>query len=262
MNLWVEQQTTLKTAMLNDVLCISVNNAKHHNDSINLPAGKSCPSALTCRAHVEIVNNTTKMIDGKFSTTRCFSATSELRRDVYNICDYNFKMLRSCNGVNGMYDLLKRSINTLDFKPFRIHDDGDFFNQKYFDAWLQFAIDSLGNEKIFYAYTKSIPYWINRINDIPKNLRLIASYGGVHDELIREYNLISARIIFHPDEALKLNLPIDKHDNIAIRNNTDFCLLIHGTQKAGSKSSKAKSFLEREFKRTGDIRFKSGYTRK
>ena len=37
----------------------------------------------------------------------------------------------------------------------------------------------------FWAYTKSLNYWVNRINDIPKNLVLTASRGGKQDSQAR-----------------------------------------------------------------------------
>ena len=36
---------------------------------------------------------------------------------------------------------------------------GDFFNQKYFDMWLQIAKDNPTIE--MWAYTKSLQYWVN-----------------------------------------------------------------------------------------------------
>ena len=45
----------------------------------------------------------------------------------------------------------------------RVHDSGDFFSQEYFDAWLEVA---RGRPRTrFYAYTKSLPFWVARLGD-------------------------------------------------------------------------------------------------
>jgi hypothetical protein len=41
----------------------------------------------------------------------------------------------------------------------------------------------------FWAFTKSVSYWLKRIDYIPVNLILQASRGGKQDDLIQKYNL-------------------------------------------------------------------------
>ena len=226
-------------------LKISHMNSKHGYKSMSLLAGKSCPSALDCLATVEIVDNRRKIKDGKFSKIRCYSASTEAQyTSVYNARLYNFELLKSCKSVNEIYNLLDISIPKIKFSPFRVHDSGDFFNQRYFDAWIKFANANL--KCVFYAYTKSLNYWVNRLDKIPNNFKLIASYGGKHDHLIKKYNLISARIVYHPLHAEELNLEIDKDDSIAIENDRNFALLLHGTQPKNSDTTKALSRMRRE----------------
>ena len=75
---------------------------------------------------------------------------------------------------------------------------------------------------------------------------MIASYGGKHDHLIKKYNLISASVVYHPSDAEKLNLEIDHDDSIAVENNRNFSLLLHGTQPKNSIPTKALSRMRRE----------------
>ena len=98
---------------------------------------------------------------------------------------------------------------------------GDFYSQNYFDRWLKICKDNPGVE--FWAYTKSLKYWINRINDIPNNLILTASRGGRNDDLINEYNLKNVEIIKNKKQAK--NRPIDVCDDIARVPKVNFCLM-------------------------------------
>jgi len=112
----------------------------------------------------------------------------------------------------------------------------------YFDAWIEYA--RRNPSRIFYAYTKSLPYWIARIDSIPANLSLTASRGGRMDNLINKYNLKEAVVVFSEEEAEKLGLEIDHDDSHAIANDgKSFALLLHGTQKAGSNASKSISAM-------------------
>jgi len=108
-----------------------------------------------------------------------------------------------------------------DCKAVRIHASGDFFNQEYFDMWLDIAKENPTVE--FWAYTKSLKYWVNRLNEIPENLTLTASYGGRNDELITEHNLKHS-IVIQSKDGLK-ELPIDYNDDYARIKGVNFYLL-------------------------------------
>ena len=148
---------------------------------------------------------------------------------------WNYELLRR----ETEYEMFKRIQASLPKKAeiIRIHVSGDFYNQKYFDAWVFLAQNK--PETTFYAYTKSLPYWIATMYEIPQNLKLIASAGGRNDELITEYNLREATIVLSLEEADMLDLDIDHTEEIAIQSDESFALLIHGTQPKGSESSKA-----------------------
>ena len=103
----------------------------------------------------------------------------------------------------------------------RIHMSGDFYSQEYFDMWLKICESNPNVE--FWAYTKSVNYWVNRLNNIPDNLTLTASLGGKHDSLIHSHKLKNVEIIKKIEDAN--GRPIDKKDQQARIKNINFCLL-------------------------------------
>ena len=215
----------------------------YYVESVSLLSGHACPYALKCLAKVHKV--TRKLIDGKHAEHRCFSASNEASfPTVFNARKHNTDLLQACKTEDEIYQVLDFSIRK-SFDPFRIHIGGEFYNQLYFDAWVKFASDN--PYRVFYAYTKSLPYWINRLGDIPDNLSLTASYGGRADWMIEEYNLKTAYVIDHPLDADRLQLEIDHDDSHAIANDgKSFALLLHGTQKANTKSADAIKRMNKE----------------
>jgi hypothetical protein len=87
-----------------------------------------------------------------------------------------------------------------------------------------------------WAYTKSLQYWVNRIDDIPSNLILTASYGGRQDELIEKYNLKNVAVYASPDLVPK-ERPVDNNDDWARKPNVNFALL--DNMKVSKKKSVA-----------------------
>jgi hypothetical protein len=174
----------------------------------NLPSGFTCPYALECLVKVD---RETGKFDNKSKSYRCYSAMQERFPAVRNHRWTNFDYVRD----GGIPVIPKKA------KHIRIHMSGDFYSQSYFDMWLQICIDNPEIE--FWAYTKSIPYWVARINDIPKNLILTASRGGRNDQLIDEYNLKNVEIIKTEGEAN--GRPIDTCDDQARLPNVNFCLM-------------------------------------
>ncbi len=108
-------------------------------------------------------------------------------------------------------------------KHIRIHANGDFFSQDYFDGWLQVCRNN--PDVVFWAFTKSVPFWVNSIDKIPPNLNMQASYGGKHDHLIDEYGLKYALLVFTEAEAKEKDLIIDTDDKLAAYGNKSFALL-------------------------------------
>jgi hypothetical protein len=174
----------------------------------NLPSGFSCPSALECLVKVD---RDTGKFDNKSNAYRCYSAMQERFPAVRNHRWQNFDFVRK----GGVPEIPKKA------EAVRIHMSGDFYNQDYFDMWLNICKDNPSVE--FWAYTKSVNYWVNRLNEIPDNLVLTASRGGKFDNLIDKYDLKNVEIIKHKDEAN--GRPIDICDDQARKPKVNFCLM-------------------------------------
>lgn len=201
--------------------------------TFSLPSGFTCPMALHCLSRSN--QETGKITDGAETTFRCFSASQEavfpnVRRARWS----NFKALSAFGkDYSAMADFIHASLPTQNIV--RIHVAGDFFSQSYFDAWLEVA--KRNPNKIFYAYTKSLTFWVARLLEIPENFKLNASLGGKEDHLILKYALKSAVVIFTEAEAG--DKQIDHDDTLAFKQDKPFALLLHGVQPKGSKASTA-----------------------
>jgi hypothetical protein len=208
--------------------------------SFDLLSGHSCPFAKDCLAKVVIQDDgKKKLVDGPDTEFRCFSASQEvIFPGVYNSRSGNFESLRGKN-VTEIYTMLSDALPK-DAGIVRIHVAGDFFSPDYFKAWVGLAI--LNPEILFYAYTKSLSYWVTNIDLIPENMVLTASRGGRLDHMIEDYKLRSVKVVYSQYQARKLRLPIDHDDSHAAipwKSDRDFALLIHGVQKAGSAAGAA-----------------------
>lgn len=189
-----------------------IKNTKYYTGVVyewNLPAGWSCPFAKECKVKVDRNWGTFDVTGGAF---RCYAASAErfpaVRQHRWN----NFEYV-SRGGVPFL---------PVGCKEVRIHSSGDFFSQAYFDMWVKFCTDH--PEVNFWAFTKSIRYWLNRIDSIPQNMILTASYGGYDDDMIERRGLKSARVYASPDEVPE-GMPIDNNDDWARVPDVSFALL-------------------------------------
>lgn len=175
----------------------------------NLPTGTTCPFALECKVTVD-------RHTGKFNIKRgqykCYAASAERFPAVRERRWSNFEYV--LNG--GIPDIPK------DCRAIRIHASGDFFNQQYFDTWVELAKANSHIE--FWAYTKSIGYWVNRLADIPSNFILTASFGGKQDDLIEKHKLKNV-IVYARREDVPKERPVDFNDDFARTPNINFALL-------------------------------------
>jgi len=146
----------------------------------------------------------------------------------------NYKYPSVIKGLNNRYELSK----TAEFVPkmnatiilerpthVRIHDSGDFYSIAYLNKWIQIANDN--KEVIFYAYTKSIKFFVDGLL-LPKNLKIIFSEGSKTDNLIDVNKHRHARI-FKSKELLKAAGYIDASNNDlkAITSNKRVGLVYH-----------------------------------
>jgi hypothetical protein len=205
--------------------------------SMSIPSGRSdtCPYADKCKAYVG--KNGKLVSKDDYIDYRCYSASLEaIYPSQLKQRNYNFDLLKACNNdVQELTNLINASI-PIEAHIIRIHVGGDFYSQPYFDAWLNVAM--LNREpnptRQFYAYTKSLPFWVNRLDSIKlgeyQNMELIASRGGTKDKLIDEYQLKEAIVVYTEKEAKERNLEIDTSDYLACYEKESFALLLHGTQ--------------------------------
>lgn len=143
-------------------------------------------------------------------------------------------------GLNNRYELSKKeefvtimNANILLERPthVRIHDSGDFYSVDYLNKWVQIAKDN--KEVIFYAYTKSIPFFkltkeMNTNFLLPKNLIIIFSEGSKKDNLINTDTDRHSRIFKDINEMIKQGyVNASDNDLNAITDNKKVGLLLH-----------------------------------
>ena len=217
--------------------------------SFDLLSGHSCPFAEQCLSKIKIVDGKRKVVDGKKTEFRCFSASQEATyTNVYNKRKGNFDNLRKMSEDEMFEFLLAEMPKNLGIC--RIHVAGDFFSPKYFSAWIRVA--EMNPSRLFYAYTKSLPYWVDNLDRIPENLVLTASYGGRCDDMISEYNLRSVVVCYSYEEAESRGLEVDHDDTHAANPLTlynNFALMIHGIQPKGSEAADAIKQLKKKGER-------------
>jgi len=189
-----------------------IKNTKYYSGTVhewNLPTGSTCPFAMECKVTVDRVTGKFDIHRGQY---KCYAAGPERFPAVREHRWKNFEYVK-----NGGVPEIPKGCNAI-----RIHASGDFFNQAYFDMWVELARQNPSVE--IWAYTKSLNYWIKRINDIPSNLVLTASRGGRLDHLIDEYNLKNVTIFANKFEVPN-ELPIDTNDDYARTPNVNFALV-------------------------------------
>ncbi len=228
---------------------------------IGLPAGYTCPFADKCKTFAHRKGKEFPLQPGQDKPLklkqqgdiRCFAASREAQyKGLRELRWRNRDLLKKFEGdLAGMTDLLQRSLDyyertTKKIRIFRIHDSGDFFSQEYFNAWVETAKSR--PDILFYAYTTSLPFWVERMEDLPKNFRLIASKGGKADDLIDKHDLRQAIIVTDKGEAIRQQLNIDVNEFLAIFSDKDFALLVHNTQAKGTEAARAKRENEKLIK--------------
>jgi hypothetical protein len=212
--------------------------------TFSLPAGFTCPGAKDCLAWFD--REKRKLQDGPDAEFRCFAASMEAAfPSVSQSVDKNLAILKRANTVKAMTEIIDMSLPAKKYENIRIHVDGDYFSLSYFKAWLNVA--KANPNRVFYGYTKSLPFWIKMRDQMPSNFVLTASMGGKWDHLIEANGLRKATVVYHPDVAAFMGLEID-HDDSHARSpyGGDFALLIHGTQQSGGEAAKAIKRLKSE----------------
>jgi hypothetical protein len=210
--------------------------------TFSLPAGWTCPLAHHC---FSLANRLTgKITDGDNTQFRCFAASQEaLLPSVRRARWHNYDLLKAAGTVKKMAQLIQDSL-PVNASLIRIHVSGDFYNEQYFLAWLNVA---LNNPQItFYGYSKMLPFLVKYKKHIPLNFRFTASKGGKSDFLIAKHKLKFAEVVYSTAEAATKGLEIDHDDSHAIAYNNSFALLLHGTQPAKTPAARALEILKQQ----------------
>jgi hypothetical protein len=226
----------------------------------SLPAGWTCPFAEKCLKKVSRdINPETGKVDivrGKNAEFDCYAANAEFQYVGTRLNRWhNFDLLRFAAEEGGVEAQTKLILDSLEWflnetkknskiKTIRIHESGDFYNLKYLDAWM--GVAKARPDLHFYAYTKSIPYVKQRLEqyeDLP-NFAITLSEGGKYDDDIINIDVKQVGVYNSPEE-LRADLKfLDLDDELAMEKGgkeKNFGLLVHGTQKAGTDLAKDKS---------------------
>jgi len=184
------------------------NKAKIFNFSIpayKTKSGKStCPFAGGCQAYCYAQK-------GNYIR---FPAVQELMEKKYEI-----------SKQDNFNSLMNEEIQKKKPTHVRIHDSGDFYSPLYLQKWVDIANDN--KEVIFYAYTKSIKFFVEGLT-VPKNLKIIFSEGSKTDDLIDVKKHRHARIFKTSNELTAAGyIDASANDLQAITDNKKVGLIFH-----------------------------------
>lgn len=115
-------------------------------------------------------------------------------------------------------------------KYIRIHVSGDFYSSDYLAKWVKIANDN--PDKIFYAYTKSVPI-VKEYKDkygLPDNLIITYSYGGKFDDMIDPVNDRHV-IVISKDAPAPAGYADGSKDDLAVVKYQKVYLRYHGRHK-------------------------------
>jgi len=128
-------------------------------------------------------------------------------------------------------EAINQSIKAKKVDVLRIHDSGDFYSIAYLNKWIKIANDN--KDVIFYAYSKSIPFF-KRTKEmdtkflLPKNLIIIFSKGSKRDELINTSTDRHAKIFNNEKQLIKEGyINASSNDLNAIKENKKVGLIFH-----------------------------------
>ena len=172
--------------------------------SFGIPAGKYCPGKGTCKLGCYAMQGFFVMPSVKLGQKR----RAELAKS------------------DAFVPVMNAEIKRRKVRVLRIHDSGDFFSVSYLNKWLQIIQDNPETE--FYAYTKMIPLFLGK--PLPKNFRVIFSFGGIWDSMIDTTKHAHSRV-FGSIEELKANHYADaSHDDTVALNTRLVGLVYHGAK--------------------------------
>ena len=200
MNLLTQNSKMKKTSLKN--------NAKIFNFSI--PAYKTKSGKITC----PFADACVKYCYAQKGNYTRYPIVQEVQEKKYEI-----------SKQNNFNSLMNAEIKKKKATHIRIHDSGDFYSIKYLSKWIQIA--EYNKEVIFYAYTKSIKFFVDGLL-LPDNMKIIFSEGSKHDELINIKEHRHARIFKNIDLLIASGyIDASENDLQAITENKKVGLIFH-----------------------------------
>lgn len=205
--------------------------------TFSLMSGHSCPFASRCLSTaVPQMGGGWKIVDGKRTEFRCFSASQEVLFPALREQRIaNMAILDYPAHIAAQY--IKAQLPP-DAGLIRVHVGGDFASEAYFRAWLAVITDT--PQVRFYFYTKATPFLVKyrQLLDSLPNCSYVASRGGTRDDLIDTHNLREAIVVGTHAQAAEMGLAVDEDDSIACFGTDSFALVIHGAQPPQGKYAK------------------------
>lgn len=138
-------------------------------NSLDLPAGWTCPKANLCKSKADKLTGQIK----DYGQFRCYACNHESQYDNVRVLRWhNFDVLNSLD-LDGKIIAIETNMG----KIVRLSTSGDIFNLEYWQALK--AVAKNNPDKIIFGYTKILEYATDP--DKPDNLYLIYSMGGMDD---------------------------------------------------------------------------------
>ena len=150
---------------------------------------------------------TTCIGDCKGKEGKCYAMKASRRfPNVRNCYNRNTEVAKSEGFKELMIASIQYHVMNFSFKYFRIHEAGDFFNQRYLNDWCDIA-SKFPNIK-FLAYTKS--FQLN-FDNVPSNLTIINSIWGNENQYTKFAN-----------KGFKTSVVVNDLNDIKFNSNKDF----------------------------------------
>ena len=191
-----------------------IKKSKKRTFNFGIPAYKSASGMLTCP-------NAGACAKGCYALAGAYRFSNVAR---------TFEARLAVTLSKDFIDAMLKEIDDCKAERIRIHDSGDFYSEEYLDKWI--SIMQARPNVEFYAYTKMVSMFKRRAKDLPKNFKLVFSFGGTEDKLIDVTNDRHS-LVFESLEDLKRAEYADasNQDDIALGKNPRIGLVYHGTKK-------------------------------
>ena len=172
-----------------------------------IPAVKTCPQAGICK-------------------TYCYAQQGRyIFQQVRKGLERKYKLTLNPSFVEKMTQEIKSKQAT----HVRIHSSGDFYSVEYLQKWIQIAKNC--PKVTFYTYSKSVS--MVKSQKIPRNFKVIFSFGGKEDHLIDTRHDRHSKV-FHTfgDAERKGYMPLNDGDHIifAYPLKKKMCNFYHGVK--------------------------------